>query len=128
MPLREFIEDDTQTCALTLCRQGSEMQQEFLDRVSSTPVAMVYAGVLPVAWAATHRWRGFQTVEGFTRMAFRRRGCQRFAAAGLVAARFVQPEFPVAVFAPECVALTRSLGFSDVKLFRRSDGGEWVLA
>jgi hypothetical protein len=51
---------------------------------------------------------------------------QRFAACGLIAAGLLDTSKPVAVFSPDCVGLTRSLGFVDVKLFRRSDSGDWV--
>lgn len=108
-----------------LCRNGSEMQVEFGDG-SSTPVAVVFYGGLPTAWAATHVWRGMQTLEGFTHWRYRRRGLQRFAASGLIAAGLLDVRQPVAVFSPDCVGLTRSLGFADVKLFRRTGSNDWI--
>jgi hypothetical protein len=113
------------TSCAGLCWPGSEMQAEFADG-SSTPVSVVFCGGLPTAWAATHRWRDMQTLEGFTHYRYRRRGLQRFAASGLLAAGLLDTSKPVAVFSPDCVGLTRSLGFVDVKLFRRSDSGDWV--
>ena len=124
-PLREFLRADLESCGTGLCRNGSEMQDEFLAGSSRTPIAVIYDGIHPVAWAATHRWRGLQTIEGFTRETFRRRGLQRFAASGLLAAGILDPREPVAVFAPPCVKLTRSLGFAGVRLFQRLDG-EWT--
>lgn len=116
-------------CA-ALCRFDSEMQREFDGRTdcggSTTPVAVVYAGETPVAWTATHVWREMQTLEGYTNTHYRRRGFQRFAASGLIAAGMLDTTKPVAVFSPDCVGLTRSLGFVDVKLFRRTDSNDWI--
>jgi hypothetical protein len=115
-------------CA-ALCRFDSEMQREFDGRTdcgaSTTPVAVVYLGDAPTAWAATHRWREMQTLEGYTHSLHRRRGLQRFAATGLIAAGHLDIRQPVAVFSPDCVGLTRSLGFVEVKLFRRADS-DWI--
>lgn len=112
-----------------LCNFGSEMQDEFYGRTdcggSKTPVAVVYDCDTPVAWAATHVWRDMQTLEGYTHWRYRRRGLQRFAASGLIAAGHLDIRQPVAVFSPDCVGLTRSLGFVDVKLFRRT-GSDWI--
>lgn len=122
--VRGMLRADREVCALSLCRNGSEMQQEFFDGVSKTPVAVVYQGIKPVAWAATHQWRDFQTLEGFTHELLRRRGIQRFAACGLIADQRLDIRQKTAVFAPSCVELTRSLGFSVVRLFQRRDA-EW---
>lgn len=112
------------TQLVSLCRDDSEMQVEIADG-SNTPLAVIFYGGLPTAWAATHRWRDMQTLEGFTHCRYRRRGFQRFAASGLIAAGMLDTAKPVAVFSPDCVGLTRSLGFVDVKLFRRADG-DWI--
>ncbi len=101
------------------------MQQEFI-KGTDTTVSIVHLNWQPAAWAATHVWREMQTLEGFTHRQHRRRGLQRFAACGLIAAGLLDTSKPVAVFSPDCVGLTRSLGFVDVKLFRRSDSGDWV--
>lgn len=124
-PLREFLRADLESCGAGLCRNGSEMQSEFYDGTASTPIAVIYDGIHPVAWSASHQWRGFQTLEGFTRETFRRRGLARFAACGLIAARVLDVSRPVAVFSPSCVGLTRSLGFAGVRLFRR-EAGDWI--
>lgn len=124
-PLRDFTRADLDTCAVTLCRDGSEMQVEFLDGKSDTPVAVVYDGIHPVAWAASHIWRGLPTLEGFTRERYRKRGLQRFAASGLIASGSLNTRLPVVVFSPLCVLLTRSLGWSSVRQFRRSEG-DWI--
>jgi len=123
LPLSEFAPAHRADCK-RLCRDGSEMQQE-LGTASSTPLAVVYVQHRPAAWAATRLWRGLQTLEGFTEGRFRRRGLQRFAATGLIAAGHLDTRQAVAVFSPDCVGLTRSLGFVEVKLFRRSDG-DWI--
>jgi hypothetical protein len=111
------------SCA-ALCRHGSEMQQEFI-KGTDTTVSIVHHNWQPAAWAATHRWRDMQTLEGFTHYRYRRRGLQRFAASGLIAAGLLDIRQPVAVFSPDCVGLTRSLGFVEVKLFRRADS-DWI--
>lgn len=109
-----------------LCNPESGMQHEFSGG-SRTKVAVVFAEKkLPVAWAATHVWRGMQTLEGYTHKWHRRRGLQRFAATGLIAAGMLDTTKPVAVFSPDCVGLTRSLGFVDVKLFRRTGSSDWI--
>lgn len=100
------------------------MQQEFRNN-STTPVSIVFTPWWPAAWAATHVWREMQTLEGFTHPQHRRQGLQRFAASGLIAAGHLDIRQPVAVFSPDCVGLTRSLGFADVKLFRRTDS-DWI--
>ena len=122
-PLSEFAPVHRDDCK-KLCRDGSEMQQEF-GTGSGTPVAVVYVQYRPAAWAATHVWREMQTLEGFTDERQRRRGLQRFAATGLIAAGHLDIRQPVAVFSPDCVGLTRSLGFVEVKLFRRADS-DWI--
>jgi hypothetical protein len=102
------------------------MQSEF-EGGSCTQVAVVYVGVFPIAWCASHVWRGLQTLEGYTHDSFRRRGIQRFAATGLIATGVIDIRQPIAVFSTDCVGLTRSLGFADVKLFERSGGNDWVV-
>ena len=124
-PLREFLRVDLDTCAMSLCHDGSEMQQELLEADSTTVIAVVYDGIHPVAWAASHTWRGMQTLEGFTRHSFRRRGLQRFAATGLIAAGVLDLTKTLAVFSPHCCSLTRSLGFASVVLFLHRNG-DWT--
>lgn len=122
--VRDFSPTDREICADALCRRSSEMQGEFLAGTSSTPIAIVY-DVHPIAWSASHVWQGLQTLEGFTRESFRRRGLQRFAASGLISARILDVERPVAIFRPCCFGLTRSLGFRETRLFQRMDA-EWI--
>ena len=122
-PLSEFAPVHRDDCK-RLCRDGSEMQQEF-GVGSGTPVAIVYVQFRPAAWACSHAWRGMQTLEGFTDEKYRRRGLQRFAVTGLIAAGHLDTRQAVAVFSPDCVGLTRSLGFVEVKLFRRTDS-DWI--
>jgi len=123
--LKNFLRLDRQRCADELCNSGSEMQREFREGAASTPLAVVADEIAPVAWAAKHEWRGYQTLEGFTDPRYRRRGLQRWAASGLIVAGHLDIARPVAVFAPACVELTRSLGFVESVLFERS-GGDWV--
>jgi hypothetical protein len=101
------------------------MQGEFTAGTSGTPIAIVFEGVHPVAWTASHVWRGLQTLEGFTRESHRRRGLQRFAAAGLISSQVLDTAKPVAVFRACCFGLTRSLGFKETRLFQRMDT-EWI--
>ena len=124
-PLHHVLPLCRQRCSAALCKPGSEMQAEFREGAASTTVAVVEDGVYPLAWAATHVWRGWQTLEGFTSPRHRRRGLQRWAASGLVVAGHLDLRRPVAVFAPACVELTRSLGFVESVLFQRRDG-DWI--
>lgn len=109
-----------------LCRQGSEMQHEFATRQADTPLMIVTFQRMPIAWTASHRWRDMQTLEGFTHVAHRRKGAQRLAASGLVEVGVLKLSQPVAVFARECLTLTRSLGFLESRLYLRDAYGEWV--
>ena len=66
---------DAEIIASRLTRPGSEFQREVLGRATKTPIAIVRAGSESVvAWAATHQWRGMQTIEGFTAETARRKG------------------------------------------------------
>ena len=123
--VRDFKHADRAICAVALCRPGSEMQGEFSAGTSLTPIAIVYDGVHPVAWTASHVWQGLQTLEGFTRESHRRRGLQRFAASGLISAGVLDTAKPVAIFRACCFGLTRSLGFGETRLFQRMDT-EWI--
>lgn len=110
-----------------LTRPGSEFQQELLSREpSATKMAIVRNGSWRIAsWAATHNWRGIQTLEGFTVEPERRNGLARVAAALLVASGAIDPKRPVAVFSPNCVSIARSVGCRDVRLFERR-GDDWI--
>lgn len=121
---RELDPEDAAYIAAHLCRHGSEFQRELYGAASSTPMAVVYEEQ-PIAWAATHVWRGMQTLEAFTHESHRRRGLCRLAALTLLAIHKLRRADPIAVFAPECVALTRQLGFSETRLFRRDNYGDW---
>lgn len=110
-----------------LTKPGSEFQQEVLSQgESQTPIAIIRDGSWRiVSWAATHEWRSMQTLEGFTLEPHRRRGLARVAAAMLVANGSINPQLPVAVFAPHCVEIARSVGCREVRLFERR-GDDWV--
>jgi hypothetical protein len=123
--LRTFPSLDLDICAASLCWAGSEMQSEFCRQNTGTQLAIVTHGTTPVAWAASHVWRDLQTLEGFTHPKFRRRGLQRFAAAGLLAACSIDASRPIAVFSRPCVNLARSLGFDAVRLFRCEED-DWI--
>ena len=116
---------DAAWIAAHLCRPGSEMQTEFYTRQASTPV-VVFSTTEPIAWVATHEWRGTQTIEAFTSPYWRRRGLSKAGALMLLAANELERSEPVAVFAPECLGLTRSLGFAQTYVYRRS-GPDWSL-
>jgi hypothetical protein len=118
---------DAKEIVMRLTHHGSEFQQEVSRRQESdTPIALVRSGPWRVAaWAASHNWRDMQTLEGFTLEHFRRRGMARLAAASLVSAGVIIPTLPLAVFAPYCVAISKSVGCRDVRLFERS-GDDWI--
>lgn len=116
---------DAAWIAAHLCNPGSEMQTEFYERRTDTPV-VVFSNEHPLAWVATHEWHGHQTLEAFTAPEWRRRGLVRSGALMLLATSHLVRTEPVAVFSPDCVGLTRSLGFSDSLLYQR-DGRGWRL-
>jgi hypothetical protein len=122
-------DQDAGIIASRLTRSGSEFQAEVLGRASSkpaTPIAIVRNGSdVIAAWAATHSWRGMQTLEGFTAEHTRRKGLARLAAAMLVADGAIDPRKPVCVFSPHCVEIARSVGCRDVRLFERH-GDDWI--
>jgi hypothetical protein len=117
---------DARAIVASLTKHGSEFQREVQSRLgSTTPIAIVRDGSWRiVAWAATHEWRSWQTLEGFTLESHRRRGIARLAAAMLVADGSINPQLPLAVFAPYCVTIARSVGCRDVRLFERH-GDDW---
>ncbi len=107
-----------------LTRDGSEFQQEVQNRGgSSTPIAIIRSGEI-LSWVATHKWRGIQTIEGFTRKEARRRGLARCGASLLVSCGALSHAEPVAVFSPLCIAIARCVGFRDVRLYEYRDG-DW---
>lgn len=126
--LRELDADLSEHCARFLCRLGSDMQREFRRHNTLTPLSVTYDGeeAMPVAWVATHVWRGLQTLEGYTAQEFRRRGFAKIGALMLLATYHLDRKAPVAVFAPACVELAYSLGFDDVRMFRDDGGGKWM--
>jgi hypothetical protein len=119
--------EDASYMARNLCRPGSEMQRELLAADADTPMVVAYAPD-PIGWVATHQWRSLQTIEAFVAPEFRRRGFARIGALTLLATSYLDKSQAVAVFSPECVALARSLGFRDVRHFRRDRYGDWVPA
>jgi len=125
MTVKTLSATDAMIIASSMTKSGSEFQAEVLERKSSTPVAIVRDETPIVSWAATHTWRGVQTLEGFTREPSRRRGLARVAASMLVAAGHIDTSRTVAVFAPHCVEIARSAGCRDVRLFERR-GEDWI--
>ena len=117
------IDQEDRAMLQALCSPGSDMQREFTLCVSETPIAIIYDDQ-PIAWAATHQWAGFQTLELYVHPDHRREGLGRAAAAMLLAAGHVDTLQQLAVFSAECVPLARSLGFVDVLQFRRV-ADEW---
>lgn len=112
-------------CAANLCRPGSEMQSELYTRLSDAPIVIASVG-LPVAWVASHEWRGQQTLEAFTAVDWRRRGLAAIGAGMLLATSYLNRSEPLAVFSPDCVPLARKLGFREVLHYTRH-GQDWVL-
>lgn len=125
--VRRLHELDAREIVANLTKHGSEFQQEVSRRhESDTPIALVRTGPWRIAsWAASHQWRSMQTLEGFTLEHFRRRGFARLGAASLVSAGVIIPVLPIAVFAPYCVDIARSVGCRDVRLFGRH-GDDWI--
>jgi len=117
---------DASTIVGSLTKHGSEFQREVKSRHgSATPIAIVRDGSWRiVSWAATHEWRSMQTLEGFTLDSHRRRGLARVAASLLVADGSINQHLPLAVFAPYCVEIARSVGCRDVRLHERR-GDDW---
>lgn len=124
----KLTQHEADAIASRLTNPGSEFQHEVRNRNGSlTPVAIVFdRSQAIVSWAATHTWRGQQTLEGFTSPESRNRGCARVAAAMLIADGHVDTSRPVAVFAPSFVFLARSLGCTKISLFERR-GDDWIL-
>jgi hypothetical protein len=108
---------------------GSEFHEEVSDSsryVSDTPVALLYNEDGKVlAWAASHRWRGLQTLEGFTSEECRRRGALKCVASLLVLGGALVKSEQVAVFSPHCIEIALSVGLRRVRLFTLTDG-EWI--
>lgn len=116
--------EDAAYMAAFLCRPGSEMARELANGSTDTPMAVVYESD-PVAWVATHQFRGLQTLEGYTHVDYRRRGWCRIAAQMLLASGYLTRDEPIAVFSPDCVPLVQSLGFAGHVLFLRDERGSW---
>lgn len=114
-------------CASHLCRPGSEMSDEFRRHRTFTPVNICYDGdnAQPIGWVATHVWRGQQTIEGFTHKDYRRRGIARIGVQMLLACHHLDKREPVSVFAPECVELAYSVGWTDVRFWERFGVFDW---
>ena len=110
-----------------LTNPGSEFQQEVRNRHGSqTPIALVSLekGRL-VAWVATHDWKGFQTLEGFTRPDCRRRGFSKLAASILEATQTIDVDRETAVFSPEFIGVAKAVGIKRIRLFEW-DGKDWI--
>jgi len=117
---------DAEVLLSTLTNPGSEFQAELRSRNGSkTPIALLRDGSWRViSWAATHEWKGLQTLEGYTRGEYRRRGCSRAAAALLLADGSLSAQRTVAIFSPYLYGVAASLGFRDIQIFEFRDG-EW---
>jgi hypothetical protein len=109
-----------------LTKPGSEFQAEVTARKSDTPVVIVRTRDARVAaWAASHQWRGMQTLEGFTDPGLRRRGIATVAACMLVAEGIIDTRMALAVFSPTCAPIATAAGCRDVRLFERR-GDDWI--
>lgn len=116
--------EDAEHMARALCRPGSEMQRELIDAKTDTPMVAFYDPE-PIGWVATHLWRGLQTLEGYVDPEWRRKGLARIGSLTLLATGYLDRTKAIAVFSDECVVLARSLGFKDVRQFRRNRYGDW---
>lgn len=115
-----------------LTRPQSEFQIEVSrvmagDISSITPVALWHVDGALVAWACSHVWKDFQTLEQFTDPQFRRRGIATGLSAALVGAGVLDIRQPVAVFSATTEAVARRLWAVEVVRFERV-GSEWVHA
>lgn len=123
----ELTDHEATEILIGLTNPGSEFQQEVRNRHGSqTPIALVSdrEGRL-LAWVATHEWKGFQTLEGFTRVNFRRRGLSKLAASLLEATQTVNADRETAVFAPEFIGVAKAIGITKIRLFEWS-GEDWI--
>jgi len=105
-----------------LCHPHSEFQLEVLRRMSgemssSTPICLWHGGGALLAWAASHEWRGMQTLEMFTDLRHRGSGIALALSAALVAAAVLDRDLTLAVFSPATEAIARRLGFVDVQRY-----------
>ncbi len=125
LTIGELCKDTAEYCATKLCREGSEMQAEFREGKSDTPVVVICVGE-PVAWVASHEWRGQQTLEAFVAEDRRRCGLASIGAMVLLSTSYLNRKQPLAVFSPDCIPLARSLGFRDVYNYTRN-GNDWIL-
>lgn len=123
--VRDLDASDATWIAAHLCNRGSEMQREFYERQTDTPV-VVFSNEQPIAWVATHDWKNTQTIEAFTDPAWRRRGLARAGAIMLLATSYLARTEPVAVFSRDCVELAQSLRFRQTLYYQRS-GADWRL-
>lgn len=123
--VRDLEAADGAWIASHLCNAGSEMQTEFYERRTDTPV-VVFSNEVPIAWVVAREWRGDQSIEAFTHPDWRRRGLARAGILMLLSVSYLTREEPVAVFSPDCVPLTRSIGFTETLLYQRH-GKDWRL-
>lgn len=122
---------EARAIARRLCRPSSEFQCEVVDVMagklsSSTPIALWCQDGAVIGWAASHVWRGMQTLEQYTDERHRGRGIACALSASLVAHGVLDRTRDVAVFSSITEGLVRRLGMTPVK-FKR-DGSSWVIA
>ena len=100
-----------------LTRPASEFQIEVAARrdgriSSATPIALWHDRGTLLAWACSHVWRDYQTLEMFTDARHRGRGIALALSATLLAGGVLDQRRPLAVFAPSTAAIARRLGFA----------------
>lgn len=119
--------------ALTLTRQGSEMNQlfqsvaEFRIPVDSdgTFIAIAYDyGEIPIGWASLSAWNGITALQCFVHPIRRRRGLALALSSILVAAHQIHKD-AIAVFHQHCMSIGLRLGFGRVERWKRTDDG-WI--
>lgn len=110
-----------------LTNTDSEFQQRLrANDGSSSPIALVCdEGGSIVAWATSHRWREYQTLEAFTDESQRRRGLAVAASAALAVATDIFKDTKVAVFSPVMRVVAERAEIESIHEFSRH-GDDWL--
>ena len=121
----------------SLCKPGSEMQQDFQAvadghrHLVPSEVRWCIASVgneafemTPVAWVSSSIWHSMQQIQGFVHEDYRQRHLATALAALLLLGDSLR-DSPLAVFSPEFERIGRSLGYTDVRHYKRVPDG-WI--
>jgi hypothetical protein len=120
-----------------LCRSGSEMQADFQAiadghrhlvpsalRLCVASVGNEAFEMTPIAWVAASVWNCMQQLQGFVHEDYRQRHLAT-ALASLVLLGDTMRDSALAVFSPEFERIGKSLGYSDVRQYKRVPDG-WI--